>query len=144
MTTYTVKKISEYTNLDAVPEDTDELPINDATVTKAIPAGYLRRVDVRDIVASGAQTGASGSDVHLSLNHASAIAYSFTNAPTKGDRLTIYAATTAAHTVTLFAGVTWDGTNDVAELGTAADSLHAVALSATRFQIISNNGVTFS
>ena len=144
MTTYTVKKISEYTNLDAVPEDTDELIINDATVTKAIPAGYLRRAEVRIIASSGAQSGAGTSDLHLVLNHASAINYTITGAPTAGDRITIYAATTAAHTVILSGSVTWDGTNETANFNATADALHCVALSATRWHVISNNSVTFS
>lgn len=142
--TYTVKKISEYTNLAAVPEDTDELIINDATVTKAIAAGYLRRAEVRDITSSGAQSGAGASHIHLVLNHASAINYTITGAPTAGDILSIFVDTTALHTIILSGSVTWDGTNKTLNLGTDGESIYAVARSATRWDIISNNGGTLS
>lgn len=144
MTTYTVTKISELTNLAAIPEDTDELVINDATVTKAIAAGYLRRAEVRDITSSGAQSGAGASHLHLVLNHAAGINYTITGAPTVGDVLTIYAATTANHTVILSGSVTFDGTNETATLNAAGDCLYAVAFSATRWHVISNTSVTFS
>lgn len=137
-------KISELTNLAAVPDDTDEFPFNDGSTTKAIAAGYIRRKEIREITSSGSQSGASGSDIHLALNHGSAINYSFTNAPTAGDQLTIFAVTGATHTVTLFSGVTYNGTNAIATFNTIGESLILVARSATRFDILYNNGVTFS
>ena len=137
-------KISELTNLAEVPDDADEFPFNDSTTTKAIAAAWLRRALVREITSSGAQSGAGVSHLHLVLNHASAINYTITGAPTAGDILTIYAATTAAHTVILSGAVTWDGTNETATLNAAGDCLYAVAFSATRWHVISNTSVTFS
>ena len=144
MTTYTVTKISELTNLAAVPEDTDELVINDATVTKAIAAGYLRRFTVTEIASSGAQATTTTSRTHIVLNHASAINLTLSNAPTAGDELTVIANTTANHTVIVGGGVTWNGSATTATLNATDDSFHAIARSATRWDIISNNSVTLS
>jgi hypothetical protein len=146
MTSYTVTKISEYTNLDEVPADDDELILVDTSesATKANNAGYLRRSEVNEVTSSGAQSGAASSKYHLALNHASAINFTITGAPTAGDELTIIVDTTASHTVILSGSVTWDGTNQTANLGTDGNSLRAVARSATRWDVISFNGVTFS
>lgn len=69
-------------------------------------------------------------------------------APTAGDELYIVdnaASGTAAHTITLPAGVTWDGTNDVATFDAPGEALHVIALSATRFFVLENIGtVSFS
>lgn len=46
---------------------------------------------------------------------------------------------TAGHTVTLAAG-TWDGTNDVATLNAAGETIAVVGVSATRFIVLSNIG----
>ena len=94
-------KISALTNLAAIPADDDELVLVDtsASSTKAVNAGYVRRFEVREITSSGAQSGAGSSKLHLVLNHASAINYTLTGAPVVGDELTIFAETTASHTI---------------------------------------------
>ena len=64
-------------------------------------------------------------------------------APTVGDDLVIVntsASGTVAHTVTLPAGVTWDGTNNTATLDAPEEALHVVALTATRWLILANIG----
>ena len=142
----TLVEIDDLTVLAAVPADDDEIPIYDTSTStaKAVSAGNARRAETRDITSSGAQSGAGSSDLHLVLNHASAINYTITGAPTAGDTMTIYAATTAAHTVILSGSVTWDGTNKTATFNATADALFVRAFSATRWHIISNNSVTFS
>jgi hypothetical protein len=68
-------------------------------------------------------------------------------APTPGDQLFIINSSASgiiAHTVTVPAGVTWDGTNTIATLNAVGEYLHVVAISATRWFIIANTGVTFS
>jgi hypothetical protein len=144
MATPTLVKISELTNLDAVPDDTDEFPMNDASTTKANPAGYMRRATIREVTDSGAQSGAGVSRLHLALNHASAINYTITGAPIAGDELTIYIETTAAHTVILSGSVTFDGTNQTATFSTAGESMILRARSATRWDILYNNGASLS
>lgn len=103
------------------------------------------RHSVQELTATGAVTINSGV---LLLNHATVIIAATLDAPTAGDELFIIdssASGTAAHTVTTAAGVTWDGTNNTATLNAPDESLHVVAISATRWQIIVNNGsVAFS
>jgi hypothetical protein len=103
------------------------------------------RHSTQELLASGAITLNSGI---VLLNHASTIIAATLDAPTAGDELFIIdssASGTAAHTVTTAAGVTWDGTNNTATLNAPDESLHVVAISATRWQIIVNNGtVAFS
>lgn len=140
-------EIDELTVLAEVPADDDEFPMSDTSASgaaKAIAAAYVRRFTVREITASGAQSGAGVSNLHLALNHASAINYTITGAPTAGDVLTVIADTTANHTVILSGSVTWDGTNQTANLNADGDSFMAIARSATRWDIISNNSVTLS
>lgn len=82
------------------------------------------------------------------LNHDSTIIAATLDAPEPGDELYIIntsASGTAAHTVTVPAGVTWDGTNDVATLNAPGEALHVIAVSATRWFILENIGsVAFS
>lgn len=82
------------------------------------------------------------------LNHATVAVEATLAAPQAGDLIAIVnnsASGTAAHTVTLPAGVTWDGTNDVATLDAPGEALLAVAISATRFFVLANIGtVAFS
>ncbi len=103
------------------------------------------RHSTQELTASGAVTINSGV---LKLNHASTIIAATLDAPTAGDELFIInnsASGTAAHTVTVPGGVTWDGTNTIATLNAPDESLHVVAISATRWQIMANNGtVAFS
>lgn len=100
---------------------------------------------VQTLTASGAITLNSGLVI---LNHASTPVAATLDAPTAGDELIIVdgsASGTAAHTVTLPSGVTWDGTNRVATLNAPGEALHVIALTATRFYIVVNNGsVAFS
>lgn len=95
---------------------------------------------VQELTASGAITLNSGL---VLLNHASTIIAATLDAPTPGDELIIVdssASGTAAHTVTLPAGVTWDGTNNTATLNAPGEALHVIALSATRWLILENIG----
>lgn len=82
------------------------------------------------------------------LNHATVVVAATLDAPQAGDELFIInnsASGTAAHTVTLPAGVTWDGTNDVSTLNAPGEALHVVAISPTRFFVMENIGaVAFS
>lgn len=100
---------------------------------------------VQTLTASGAITIDNG--VVLLSAVTPAIAATL-DAPTAGDELFIIntsASGTAAHTVTLPSGVTWDGTNRIATLNAPDEALHVVAVSATRFYIVVNNGtVAFS
>lgn len=100
---------------------------------------------VQELTASGAITINSGV---VFLNHASVIIAATLDAPTAGDDLWIIdssASGTAAHTVTLPSGVTFDGTNNTATLNAADESIHIIASSSTRWRIVTNNGsVAFS
>lgn len=100
---------------------------------------------VQELTASGAITINSGV---VFLNHATVVIAATLDAPTAGDDLWIIdssASGTAAHTVTLPSGVTWDGTNNTATLNAADESIHVIASSATRWRIVTNNGsVAFS
>lgn len=103
------------------------------------------RHEVQELVASGAINKFSGL---ILLNHATVAIEATLAAPTAGDELFIVdnsASGTAAHTVTLPSGVTWDGTNDVATFNAPGEALHVIALSATRFLVVTNVGaVAFS
>ena len=77
------------------------------------------------------------------LDHASVIIEATLAAPTAGDELFIVdssATGTAAHTVTAAAGVTFDGTNNTATLNALGEALHIIAISATRWLIVTNLG----
>lgn len=79
----------------------------------------------------------------VQLNHATVIIAATLAAPTEGDDLVIVnnsASGTVAHTVTLPAGVTFDGTNNTATLNAPGEALHIVALNATRWFILENIG----
>lgn len=98
------------------------------------------RDSVQTLTASGAITLNSGLVI---LSHATVAIAATLDAPTAGDELIIVnnsASGTAAHTVTLPAGVTWDGTNDVATLDAPGEALHVKALSATRWFVLENIG----
>jgi len=111
------------------------------TMTGASGAGRA----TQELTATGAVTITSGL---LRLNHASTIIAATKAAPAIGDELIIVntsASGTAAHTVTLPSGVTWDGTNRIATLNAPGEALHVIATSATRFFILENIGsVAFS
>ena len=139
-------KISELTELAEVAADDDVFGLVDtsATSTKKHSMGYARRSEVRAVTGSGAQSGAGTSDLHVALESATATNYTITGAPTVGDKLSAIVDNTAAHTIVLSGSVTFDGTNQTANLATALDSFRAIARSATRWDIVSNNGVTLS
>lgn len=92
------------------------------------------------LTASGAIAIKSGV---VELNHATVAILATLPAPTTGDDLLIVdhsASGTAAHTVTLPAGVTFDGTNNTATFNAPDEALHLIALSATRWYIVANVG----
>jgi len=93
------------------------------------------------LTASGAIT--VGKHGLVQLNHATVVIAATLAAPAAGYDLVIAdnsASGTAAHTVTLPAGVTWDGVNNTATLNAPGEALHVVALSATRWLILQNIG----
>ncbi len=95
---------------------------------------------VQELTVSGAISIKSGL---VLLNHASVIIAATLAAPVAGDELIIVdnsATGTAAHTVTLPGSVTWDGTTQIATFNALGEALHVVAISATRWYIIDNNG----
>lgn len=95
---------------------------------------------VQTLVATGEITIKSGLVI---LSHTGTVIAATLAAPTPGDELIIVnnsASGTAAHTVTVPAGVTWDGTNDVATLDAPGEALHVIAVSATRWFILENIG----
>lgn len=97
------------------------------------------------LTATGAIAIKSGTVI---LSHASVVIAATLGAPNTGDELLIVnnsSGGTAAHTVTLPSGVTWDGTNRVATLNAPGEALLVRALSPTRFYVVVNNGsVAFS
>lgn len=96
---------------------------------------------VQALTATGAIT--VGKHGLVSLAHATVVIAATLAAPAAGYDLIIIntsASGTVAHTVTLPAGVTWDGTNNTATLDAAEEALHVVALSATRWKIMENIG----
>lgn len=100
-------------------------------------------------VAALTTTGAIGITAGLvTLAHASTAIEATLVAPVAGNLLYIVntsASGTAAHTVTLPAGVTWNGTNRVATFDAPGEALLVMAVSATRFSVIVNTGnVAFS
>jgi hypothetical protein len=94
----------------------------------------------QELTSSGAITVSSGL---VLLNHATVVVAATKVAPAAGDELYIInnsASGTTAHTVTLPAGVTWDGTNNTATLDAPGEALHVIAISATRWFILENIG----
>jgi hypothetical protein len=92
------------------------------------------------LTATGAITINNGT---VQLNHASTIIAATLDAPAAGDMLLIVNASasgTAAHTVTLPSGVTFNAAgNNTATLNAPDEALLMRALSATRWYIILNN-----
>lgn len=113
--------------------------IVDATNERVIAGVQLYPVTTFTATASTSQC-----DGIILLSHATvAIALTMTSAPEAGRYLHIInssASGTAAHTVKLPSGVTFDGTNNTATLNAPDENLFLVARSATRWQIIVNNG----
>jgi hypothetical protein len=96
---------------------------------------------VQTLTASGAITITNGL---VMLNHASVVIAATLAAPVAGNELFIVdssASGTAAHTVTLPAGVVFDASNNnTATLNAPGEALHLIALSATRWLILENIG----
>lgn len=126
--------------------NTGSLEVEGASEFAALTAtaGQVRQA-VQTLTATGAITITSGL---VLLSHATVVIAATKAAPAAGDVLYIVntsASGTAAHTVTLPSGVTWDGTNDVATLDAPGEALLAIAVSATRFVVLANVGeVAFS
>ncbi len=96
--------------------------------------------ETQELTASGAITITMGT---VLLNHASTPVAATLAAPSPGSDLLIVdnsASGTAAHTVTLPTGVTFDGTNSIATLNAPNEALHIRAISATRWFILENIG----
>ena len=94
----------------------------------------------QELTESGAITIDNGT---VLLNHATVVIEATLDAPRAGDDLVIIdssASGTAAHTVTLPAGVTFDGTNNTATFNAPDEALHLRAISGTRWFIVSNVG----
>lgn len=118
-----------------------DVNIAGALATTGIISGGHRH-PVQALTASGAAVVSITSGL-LTLSNATTAITATKAAPVPGDELYIIntsASGTAAHTVTLPAGVTWDGTNRVATLNAPGAALHVIAVSATRFFILENIG----
>lgn len=106
---------------------------------KVLVVGELRNAS-QQLTASGTITINSGV---VLLSHATVAIASTLNPSVAGDELYIInnsASGTAAHTVTLPTGVTFDGTNNTATLNAPNEALHMIAISATRWFILENIG----
>jgi hypothetical protein len=126
--------------VDTVNEATSAAGVTADGVLLKDGASYGTRA-VQALTASGAITVAKHGLVTLA--HATVVIAATLAAPTAGYDLVIANASasgTAAHKVTLPAGVTWDGTNNTATLDAPGEALHVVALSATRWLILDNIG----
>lgn len=136
------------TTISAPTDDQIDIEINgadDFTFTAntftALPGSTIvgeHRHQVQELTATGAITINSGI---VLLNHATVVIAATLDAPTAGDELFIInnsASGTAAHTVTVPGGVTWNGTNTVATLNAPGEALHVVAISASRWFIMEN------
>ena len=115
-------------------------------ITAALMSG-LGRVNLAEQILTA--TGAISPDVSLvKLQHNSTVIAATRVAPESGDVLVVIntsASGTAAHTVTLPSGVTWNGTHRIATLNAPGEALVCMAISATRYQVLVNVGeVAFS
>lgn len=139
-------KISALTALAEAPANDDYFPLVDtsATTTKKLAAGYTRRYDYDLVTVTGSL--APNAMQYIELSGASAIALTLTGAPTVGDVIEIFRVGTGGvtHTVVLSGSVTWDGTNETANFADDNDYLRAIAISATRWRVLTNSTITFS
>lgn len=139
-------KISALTELAETPANDDVLPLVDTstTTTKKNTAANMRRDAYSLVTATGSL--ALNAQHYVELSGASAIALTITGAPTAGDTLEIYRVGTGGvtHVVTLSGSVTFDGTNNDANFADDGDYLRLKAISATRWRILQNTGVTLS
>lgn len=120
--------------------DSAAFPANVGDTDRYVDAGQLRKSGVRTIVASGAQSGAGASRLHLVLNHASIINYTITGAPEVGDTLTVFIETAVAHTLVLSGAVSFDGTNQTCTFAAKGNALYMVARTVGLWDIIKNDG----
>lgn len=138
-------KISALTALGAVPDILDLIPLVDtsANTTKSVTAALLRAAAGQAITASGSHALAPFQA--FIFTDTTARALTLTGAPAYGWFLILGAqATATSHTAQLPAGVTFDGTNNLATLNGADDVLICMATSATRYFILLNTSVTLS
>jgi len=98
--------------------------------------------DTVTLIASGAIPNVSGT-VNLT-NNTGVIAATFANLKLGSEFLIRSTIGTQAHTVTLPAGYTWDGTNNRVTLDSASDFVLARVVSANRLQVIASATVAFS
>lgn len=112
-----------------------------STITSLLGTG---RINLEPQVITATANGVINPDVsHVNLSHATVAIAATRVAPTAGDVLIIIntsASGTAAHTVTLPTGVTWDGTNRIATLNAPGEALICVADSVTRYRVLVNLG----
>lgn len=146
MSAIETKTITSMTTLAEVPANGDLLALDDisATATKSIAVGYVRRFDYDLVIVTGSLT--PNAMQYIELSGASAIALTISGAPTVGDVIEIFRVGTGGvtHTVVLSGSVTWDGTNETANFADDNDYLRAIAISATRWRVLTNSTVTFS
>lgn len=131
--------VADVLNVDVIAESTAATGVTIDGVLNKDGQTDAGRVS-QELTATGAFTLGSGLAL---LNHASVIIEATLAAPAVGDDLVIVdssATGTAAHTVTTAAGVTFDGTNNTATFNLLGETLHVVALSATRWLILENIG----
>lgn len=129
-------------NLDRTVLDGDLEVTGDLAVTgNLVPEDVEVNVAEQELTATGTITISGGV---VKLNHATVvIAATFAAAPTAGDMYLFVdnsASGTAAHTVTLPSGVTWDGTNNTATFNAPNEALFGFFITATRFYIVTNVG----
>lgn len=113
--------------------------------TNKVQVGTLLRYDVQPVTVTGSLTAKVRQFV--TLNSASAIALTILAAPVAGDELEIFCIDRGAttHTVVLSGSVDWNvGGDQTASFDADADRIRAIAISATRWEIVENTGVTFS
>lgn len=140
-----VLKISDLT-LFGSPPDNDTLfyGLYDGTDDYAFTGGDMRRDEYTLSTATG---GIQLNPQHyVELSSAVAIALTISGAPHVGDTLEIYRVGTGGvnHTVILSGAVTWDGSQKTLNFADDADYIRVKAISATRWRILQNTGVTIS
>lgn len=144
-------KLSELSNLAAVPANDDEVYVRDVSEAagsaqqKALELGYIRRFKVDSVIATGSIT--PNAMQFITLNLGTAIGLTISGAPSAGDVLVIYRKGSGAvtHTVTLSGAVKWNAANNtIASFDTDAEVLIAIAESATLWTVVYQSGVAFS
>jgi hypothetical protein len=143
----TTTTITALTALAETPANNDLLALDDtsATATKSIAAAYMRRFKYDAVIATGSLTPNAMQLVTLNLG--TAIALTISGSPTIGDILVIQRLGSGAvtHTAVLGSGIDWDASgNGTANFADDGDTLIAIAITATRWLVVLNTGVTFS